>query len=198
LIERRDESLSVGFERIREAVSLRWRDPIELLADELIDILLTGSARSDDVALLVLRSPVSSPDLFLTKLSARPAQLAELRLRFRQWLDPLGLDEAEKMTLVTAVSEACGNAVEHAYREERRPLMRVEAAVVDSEIVISITDTGTWKRPDAGTDRGRGMTIMRGLMDYVEINTRPSGTSITIRHTPRVSERRPLLSRPSS
>jgi serine phosphatase RsbU (regulator of sigma subunit)/anti-sigma regulatory factor (Ser/Thr protein kinase) len=198
LIERRGESLNVGFDRIREAVGARWSDPIELLADELTEVLLTGSARTDDVALLVLRSPVSSPHLFLTKLPAHPAQLTELRLRFREWLNPLGLDEAEKMTLITAVNEACANAVEHAYSDEHNPLMRVEAAVVGREMVISVTDTGTWKRPDARTERGRGITIMRELMDHLEINKRPSGTSVTIRHTLRVSERRPSLSHPSS
>ena len=41
----------------------------------------------------------------------------------------------------------------------------------DVEFVITVKDSGTWRSSSPDTTSGRGMPIMRGLMDRVEINT---------------------------
>jgi anti-sigma regulatory factor (Ser/Thr protein kinase) len=47
---------------------------------------------------------------------------------------------------------------------------------------VTITDTGTWKPPEPNNDtrRGRGITLMRGLMQDVTINPDAAGTTVQL------------------
>ena len=182
LIERRRESLDVGFERLEAAVSARWQLPIELLADDIVRSMFTASARADDVAVLVLRSPVMSEDLFLTKLPARTDELAPLRGELRSWLQQHVSDREEINAVLTTVGEASANAIDHAYPGQRDPLMRVEAARVNDDVIFNVTDTGRWKAPEPSPNRGRGLVMMEALADEVTIDRRTTGTSVTLRH----------------
>jgi serine phosphatase RsbU (regulator of sigma subunit)/anti-sigma regulatory factor (Ser/Thr protein kinase) len=183
LIERRRESLAVGLDRLESIVSARWQLPIELLADEIVRNLFADSVRTDDVAVLVLRSPVMSSNVFLTKLPARSDELAPLRGELRAWLQQHDSDRSEINAVLTTVGEASANAIDHAYSDQREPLMRVEAAHVDGEVILNVTDTGRWKAPEPSSQRGRGLAMMQALADSVTIDRRPSGTSVTLRHT---------------
>jgi serine phosphatase RsbU (regulator of sigma subunit)/anti-sigma regulatory factor (Ser/Thr protein kinase) len=182
LIERRRESLTVGLERLRTAVLEQWRLPIELLADDLVTRLFVDSARADDVAVLVLRSPVLSEDVFLKKLPARTDELAPLRHELRQWLEQHESDPRAINAVLTTVGEAAANAIDHAYAEQRDPLMRVEAARVDGNVIVNVTDTGRWRAPEPSPERGRGLAMMHALADDVTIDRRPTGTSVTLIH----------------
>jgi serine phosphatase RsbU (regulator of sigma subunit)/anti-sigma regulatory factor (Ser/Thr protein kinase) len=183
LIERRRESLAVGLERLKETVLARWRLPIEILADEIVKTLFADSARTDDVAVLVLRSPVKSHDVFLTKRPARPVELAPLRAELGEWLEQHITDRVQINAVLTTVGEAAANAIDHAYSDQRDPLMRVEATRIDDELILNVTDTGRWKSPVPTPARGRGIAMMDALADDVTIDRRPSGTSVTLRHT---------------
>jgi anti-sigma regulatory factor (Ser/Thr protein kinase) len=48
------------------------------------------------------------------------------------------------------------------------------------EVVASVRDTGSW-RDRRDDQRGRGLTIMNGLMDDVEVARSPTGTVVTLR-----------------
>ena len=56
LVERRDESLTVGLERLRTAVS-ELRQPPEAVADHVLHATGVADGTSDDVALLVMSHP---------------------------------------------------------------------------------------------------------------------------------------------
>jgi len=183
LIERRRESLDIGLDRLKAAVVERWQLPIELLADDIVRDLFVDKARADDVAVLVLRSPVTSEDLFLTKLPARTNELAPLRGELRSWLEQHVSDRSEINAVLTTVGEASANAIDHAYPGQRDPLMRVEAARIDGDVILNVTDTGRWKAPEPSPDRGRGLMMMEALADDVTIDRRKTGTSVTLRHT---------------
>jgi anti-sigma regulatory factor (Ser/Thr protein kinase) len=183
LIERRRESISVGFERLRAVVAAQWQLPIELLADEIVHELFADSARTDDVAVLVLRSPVMSHDVFLKKVPARTNELAPLRRDLREWLAQHLDDGAQVNAILTTVGEACANAIDHAYTNHPDPLMRVEATILGDEMILNVTDTGQWRPPTPNTERGRGIAMMDVLADRVTIDRRGSGTSVTLRHT---------------
>jgi anti-sigma regulatory factor (Ser/Thr protein kinase) len=182
LIERRRESLDVGFDRLRSAVLDRWQLPIELLADDIVRSLFTDGARTDDVAVLVLRSPVTTEDMFLTKLPAHTDELAPLRGELRSWLEQHVSDRQEINAVLTSVGEASANAIDHAYPGQRDPLMRVEAARVDGDVIFNVTDTGRWKSQEPSPERGRGLVMMEALADSVTIDRRATGTTVTLRH----------------
>lgn len=181
LVERRGRSLDDGLEALASAVAQRVTLPIDHLADAVLDELLATSDRTDDVTLLVLRSPVSTPNMLLRKTHATPEALAPLRCDVRAWMRAAEIPEPAATSLLVAVGEACMNAVQHAYTSEMHPMLRVEASRVGDEVVVNVTDTGTWKAQSPRSRGGRGIDIMRKLATDVTVQRRVSGTTVTFR-----------------
>ena len=102
-----------------------------------------------------------------------------LRRVLRRWLVDAGGSEREVDELALACSEACANAIEHAYSP---PAGRdqLEATVGDDRTAhLTISDSGRW-RPPRGANRGRGMLLMEGLTDAVDVVRRDGGTSVRL------------------
>jgi anti-sigma regulatory factor (Ser/Thr protein kinase) len=106
-----------------------------------------------------------------------------VRADLRDWLESTGLDDRQVDDLLIASGEACMNAVQHAYTDELHQLVRVEGSVLDDNVVVTITDTGTWKEHSTQSVGGRGMQLMRKLTPSLEVKRRTSGTSVTLRCT---------------
>jgi anti-sigma regulatory factor (Ser/Thr protein kinase) len=178
LIERRNESLDVGLRRLADA--LRGApEKVEALADHLLVAQLGDTAPGDDVALLAARALPPAPGLDL-RLPARPRQLVFLRERLRDWLEGLGAAPTETGEITLAVNEAAANAVEHAYGLADADFS-VEARVDEpSVVVMRVRDMGRW-RDQAAHTRGRGLDLMRGLMDDVSVDSGPQGTTVVLR-----------------
>ena len=47
---------------------------------------------------------------------------------------------------------------------------------------VVVTDGGRWREPAAVPDpvRGRGLAIARALVDHVEVDSTPAGTTVTL------------------
>ena len=75
-----------------------------------------------------------------------------------------------------AVSEACSNAVEHAYSPAPATFM-LHALRDNGGVTITVRDGGQWRAP-RGRGRGRGLTIIKAAMDELEVNTTSDGTEI--------------------
>jgi anti-sigma regulatory factor (Ser/Thr protein kinase) len=58
--------------------------------------------------------------------------------------------------------------------------MNVELALVRDAVEVVIRDSGTW-RPPVGGEWGRGLGLMRGLMDNAEIEHEDGGTVVRLR-----------------
>jgi hypothetical protein len=54
----------------------------------------------------------------------------------------------------------------------------------DGAVMVTVTDHGRWREPRA-TTRGRGLPLMRALMDGVEVQPGAHGTTVTLRRAPR-------------
>jgi anti-sigma regulatory factor (Ser/Thr protein kinase) len=143
--------------------------------------MLDDSDGSDDVVLLLLRSPVLTPEILLRKIRATPDELRRVRAEVKRWLDVVGVAEPLATDLLVAVGEACMNVVQHAYSDELHQLVRVEGAVIDGELMVTVTDTGTWKEHSTRSVGGRGLQLMRSLVPSVEYTRRSGGTSVTFR-----------------
>jgi hypothetical protein len=106
---------------------------IEILADELVDELFTDSARRDDVAVLVLRSPVMSHGR-VPQEGARPHERARPAASRPPRMVGAAVDDgAQVNAILTTIGEACANAIDHALHNHRDPLMRVEATLLGDE-----------------------------------------------------------------
>ncbi|MGY2085406.1 SpoIIE family protein phosphatase [Blastococcus sp. SYSU DS0539] len=145
----------------------------------------------DDVAVLVAHRRATTHEALRLDLVAVPSALPGVRRRLTAWLTGLGMGEQDRVGVMVAVGEACANAAEHAYRGTEPGPMSVTAQVdVDGVLTVTVQDEGTWRPPDRDPgDRGRGLLIMRQLVDGVTLEE-DHGTTVTLsfrlRRTPDV------------
>src|SRR3954453_4914450 len=150
---------------------------------------------SDDVAVLVAHRRESPRGPVVLDLPAVPSSLPAVRRRLAGWLAGLGMGEQDRVGVMVAVGEACANSVEHAYRGQEPGRMYLRARVdVDGVLTVSVRDEGTWRPPDRDPgDRGRGLLIMRQMVDRVVLQE-DHGTTVTLsmrlRRTPEVDVER--------
>jgi anti-sigma regulatory factor (Ser/Thr protein kinase) len=111
-------------------------------------------------------------------LVATPGVLAGLRQAIAEWLMRLGAPEEERLDIVLAASEAAGNAIEHAYGSQSATFT-VDCRFSAGEVRVTVRDTGIW-RDSTGHGRGRGLVLMRALMDSVEVDQTADGTIVTL------------------
>jgi anti-sigma regulatory factor (Ser/Thr protein kinase)/putative methionine-R-sulfoxide reductase with GAF domain len=176
VVERAGESLEDGLERLRQAMPTEPL-PIEDACDTVAHGMLPEGASKDDAALLLVdASPL--PDPLVVKLPAEPDSPPLLRRILRRWLRDLGAAEREIDELILACAEASANAIEHAYPPEPHQF-QVEASHDDDTVTITVKDWGQW-RPPRGEFRGRGLTLMEGLADSVEVTPGDEGTTVTL------------------
>jgi anti-sigma regulatory factor (Ser/Thr protein kinase) len=106
------------------------------------------------------------------------AVLSEIRQLMRRWLRRCGASEDETYDIVVAAQEACANAVEHAYGPGLQSFT-LEGSCAGGRVRVSVQDAGSW-RPPRGVHRGRGLVLMRRLMDDVQVERGERGTLVVL------------------
>lgn len=119
---------------------------------------------------------------FTLRLACLPANVGLARHSIRRWLDGNGVPADASADVVLAVSEAAANAVEHPQHLLRR-VIDVHAVLRDAAIEVVVRDSGRWKAEETRLERGRGLQIIRRLMDDVRIVDGHGGTVIVMRRT---------------
>ena len=177
LIERPGEHLDQGLRELAARVREAPGDPQGLL-DHLLATLVPPHGASDDVALLTLRNlPV--PERFSAEFPAEPESLAPIRSMLRRWLSHAGADELEIAEITTACGEAATNAIEHAGTGNGAHF-EVSGRRDGLEIELAVRDHGSW-RSEREDDQGRGLDLMRTLMDTVAVKPGEEGTTVSLR-----------------
>jgi anti-sigma regulatory factor (Ser/Thr protein kinase) len=177
LVERPGEVIDDGLAALATAVRGGPTDDTEVLCDRLLRTLVPEGGASDDVALLALRNtPVS--ESFDVALPAAPESLASMRALLRRWLRHAEGSEQEIAEITTACSEAATNAIEHAGSSDDEPF-EVTGRIRKHEVDITVRDFGAWRTPRGG-DQGRGLSLMRALMDSVDVTPTPVGTTVRL------------------
>jgi serine phosphatase RsbU (regulator of sigma subunit)/anti-sigma regulatory factor (Ser/Thr protein kinase) len=177
LIERRNESIDAGLQRLIAAAQAATRHPDTSLADDVYRALLDETPLEDDVALLAIEALPLEGSLEMI-LPARPDVLSGLRRTLGRWLRAAGADEDELFDVTLSASEAAANAIEHAYGA-REATFSVCCERDGQQVTIVVRDSGRWRtaRPPGG---GRGLEIMRSLLDSVKIDSDDEGTLVTM------------------
>jgi serine phosphatase RsbU (regulator of sigma subunit)/anti-sigma regulatory factor (Ser/Thr protein kinase) len=178
VIERPGERLDVGLDRLASVAGGAGTDPGRL-CEAIISSLLAMGATRDDAALLTVASLELGETLRL-RVAAEVESLPPLRRVLGRWLGEAGAGPAELEDISLACSEACANAIEHAYGPGPASIEVTSELSPDGEAVISVRDFGRW-RPPRGEHRGRGMRLMEGLMDIVRVDPGDGGTTVTLR-----------------
>jgi anti-sigma regulatory factor (Ser/Thr protein kinase) len=130
-------------------------------------------------------------DAFALRLPRLPVSLQFMRRELLRWLEHRGIPRDEAAEITLAVSEACANAMEHPV-DARRQAIEVSAHVCPPEIEIVVRDFGRWTSGRTTIERGRGLEMIRALMDEVTIDNGKPGTCVVMRRRlrARVDQRR--------
>lgn len=102
-----------------------------------------------------------------------------------------GADESTIADIAISVSELANNAITHGNKGSRDKCVTVEVARENGMVCITVVDQGSGFDPDSVADPladenllkevGRGMFIVRSLMDSVDTEITPQGTTVIIR-----------------
>ena len=178
LIERRGWSIDVGIDLLAEVLGSSTAQGAEDLAATIVADVAATVDSGDDIALLIVRL-TGVPARMELEIPSDPMELARLRRRLRAWLSLRGLGEEDRNDAVLAVSEACNNAIEHAYRG-RTGAIRLLLEHGDGALEITIQDDGGWQDPTPDPERGRGLEIMRAVMHEATIEHAAGGTRVML------------------
>jgi anti-sigma regulatory factor (Ser/Thr protein kinase) len=178
LVERRAVGLEPRLERLCEVVTARRGADLERLCDAVLSEMQGGEPSDDDVALLLVAPQATLGPHVEVTWPANAARLALLRHLLERWLGEVGAQEDEVYDVLVACSEAATNAVEHAYGPARADF-RVTCTAQDGGVTVVVRDWGQWREP-RGRDRGRGLGLMEGLMDDVQVSHSTGGTEVRL------------------
>ena len=121
--------------------------------------------------------------------------MSGVRRRIRSDLNGAGVDDAILFDCLVAVTEACTNALMHGV-EDGGPMPQISWAIEDAEARFVVQDFAgqEWSMavhpsgglsqlsPEAAEERvgGYGLTIIRELMDEVDVDVSPQGTVVSL------------------
>ncbi|MFD2420980.1 ATP-binding SpoIIE family protein phosphatase [Amycolatopsis pigmentata] len=177
LVERRRSSLDSGLGRLREVVRT---GPANVVAANVMAELVGDEVPEDDIALLVVRRQDAAEVGPLDVVTpAVPEVLKDIRAAIRRWLTAVGADQDALADVLLATGEACTNVVEHAYGAAGGDVA-LHLERVGPDVVATVRDKGGWRSP-RGTNRGRGIMLMRQCCDEVRVDRTEEGTEVVIR-----------------
>jgi serine/threonine-protein kinase RsbW len=124
------------------------------------------------------------PDPLWIRTAAHGSQVRVVRRRLSHWLHGDDLDPDLVDDLVMAVSEALENCCDHAFAGTATSgTMTLTAHASDAVLVITVADDGCWQEaPSEPGIRGRGLAMMRELVDDVVIECGPQDTHLALTH----------------
>jgi serine phosphatase RsbU (regulator of sigma subunit)/DNA-binding response OmpR family regulator/anti-sigma regulatory factor (Ser/Thr protein kinase) len=180
LIERRSEAINAGLDRLSDALATAPAE-VEAICDHILARTVGQEPSQDDTALLAVRFlPLDAGGLELT-VPARPDSVPLVRHRLRAWLEHAvpQLPPEARGDLELACSEAASNAVRHAYGPAEA-MFRVSVRADADAVELRISDRGRWRQPRS-RHGGRGLSLIRVLVDELQIDQRATGTTVTMR-----------------
>ena len=163
LVERRGEGIYSGLARLTAAAE-DVDGGLEELRARVLDGCLAGATVDDDVTALFVRAEgVLGPSASFT-LSPDGEALGALRRLLRRWLAEAEADTDDVAAVTMAANEAWENAIEHAHAFAPVPIT-TRWSLDGEDVVIEVQDAGARAPTESDPDRGRGIELMRLLMD---------------------------------
>jgi serine/threonine-protein kinase RsbW len=110
-------------------------------------------------------------------VAAEPPSLAIIRRELDRVLEEEAFPSSRMADVRLAVSEACANAVMHAYPEDEPGEILITAGVVSDALVVTVRDYGRGlpaRRPATGI----GVTLIHALADAVDAVDAEPGVAV--------------------
>ncbi|MGH2787198.1 MAG: ATP-binding SpoIIE family protein phosphatase [Actinomycetota bacterium] len=157
-----------------------------------VDAWVEDEAMRDDLAIIVCQvvsdAAIGEPTRELV-LPNEPSRLREIRSFIAAYLADIRAPIAVSTEVLLAAGEATANACRHGRRSDGRTEVRVKCSLKGSTVLVTVADDGPGfdpsridpgSLPDRFASGGRGLFLMRKLMDDVDINSSSEGTTITM------------------
>lgn len=116
-------------------------------------------------------------------LPARRSELSTARKYAGDVGAEFGLDEDGCYDFVLAVNEAVTNAIRHGASDERG-LIHLSIVADEDRVTFSVRDFGSFVMPvmdgPVNSDHGRGLAMMASLVDEVQLEIEPGGTTVRL------------------
>jgi serine/threonine-protein kinase RsbW len=126
-------------------------------------------------------TPLSSG--FELELAAETDNVPLVRHALRGLLEASGVGEERISDITLAVTEACANAVLHAYPHAGGQFEASAALSAAGELVVTVRDHGSGMAPRVDSPGlGVGLPVMAAIADALEIDT-PDGAGTIVRMT---------------
>jgi len=128
--------------------------------------------------------------VFRARLPATPPSIGLFRDQLRRWLEQRGIGSAQVFDIVLACSESLTLVIEEQPKNVAL-VVDVEATIEGEDLVLTTRDYGLWHETH-GHDQEEplGLSLMRALMDSVELERHRDGRRITLRKRVTVADGR--------
>lgn len=128
--------------------------------------------------------------VFRLTLRSNPRQIMRVEPFIKKIGHTIHLDEIKLHKLMVSLTEAVNNAIIHGNKMNAQKKVKVRCEIMPGWLVLSVADEGMGFDPDnIGNplrkknllkESGRGVFLMRTLMDKVVIDGEPYGTEIQL------------------
>jgi serine/threonine-protein kinase RsbW len=177
LVELRDTPLDESIDGLTRVLSGFASRPLLGLAEAVADAVLGPGPTGDDVCLLAVA--YEDRPTFAHTVPGDLAQVAVLRTALDGWLTAQGVTGEDHHAALLSCSEVVANAIEHGCESDPECLVDVLATLGPEGLVLQVRDRGRWRPVGPPGDRGRGLRIVRSLMDHVGVE-KGLGTVVTM------------------
>jgi PAS domain S-box-containing protein len=177
LVELRDTPLDESIDGLARVLGDFAGRPLLGLAEAVADAVLGPGPTGDDVCLLAVA--YEDRPTFAHTLPGDLAQVSVVRTALDDWLTAQGVTGEDHHAAVLACSEVVANAIEHGCGSDPGCLVEVLATLAPDGLVLQVRDRGRWRPVGPPGDRGRGLRIVRSLMDHVGVE-KGLGTVVTM------------------
>ncbi len=176
LVERRGSSIEDGMARAARLLEDGRSEELDDVADRVMSRLEPVGGYPDDVAMLLYRQPAPLEMDF----TADARHMGPSRAALRTWLTQAGVENDQIQDMLVAAGEAVANAIEHGHRDRPEGLISLRANAVADGLQVSVIDNGVWKTPRQipSEYRGRGISLMRCLVQDLSIHSSEAGTTV--------------------
>lgn len=133
-----------------------------------------------------------------------PACVPQLRRHVRDFLMGLRVDPSTTYDILLATDEAAANAVAHGQSPGGNGLVRLRVSTDGTCVVVAISDEGSGfdpenvemhRLPSLTSQGGRGLFLVKELMDEVQIDATETGTLIEMKRQVDLPGRRHSMAR---
>jgi serine/threonine-protein kinase RsbW len=128
--------------------------------------------------------------LFELELASNPKEIIKVEKFLEKLNENLHLEEGKYNKLLVAVTEAVNNGMIHGNKRDPKKKVLLRCEVLEGVLWVHVHDEGPGVDPDSLPDplaeenllreNGRGVFLMRSLMDKVSYNQNETGCSVTM------------------